>query len=79
MIQFGLIENSLRAGDEMTADGYLEKLLAKFSVNDIINYLMGIGDDKATTPFSREIIAPAVADELKKRAEKFKTLYGSEN
>jgi hypothetical protein len=47
-------------------------LLAEFSVNDIIDYLMGIGDDKAATPFSQEIIAPAVANILKKRSEKFR-------
>jgi Flp pilus assembly protein TadD len=70
-IQFGLIENSLRAGDEMAADGYLEKLLAEFSVNDIIDYLIGMVDDKTTTPFSPEIIAPAVGNILKKKSEKF--------
>ena len=71
-IQFALIENSVRAGDEFAVDSYLEKMLAEFSVNDIIDYLMGIGDDKAATPFSQEIIAPAVANILKKRSEKFR-------
>jgi tetratricopeptide (TPR) repeat protein len=71
-IQFGLIENSLRAGDEMAVDSYLEKLLAEFSVNDIIDYLMGMAHDNTTTPFSPEIIAPAVASILKKRSEKFR-------
>jgi len=78
-VQFGLIENSLRAGDQIAIDRHIEKLLAEFSMNDIINYLKGMIEDNTTTPLSREIIAPAVANGLKQRAEKFKTLYDFRN
>jgi hypothetical protein len=56
----------------MAVDSYLEKLLAEFSVNDIIDYLMEMAYDNTTTPFSPEIIAPAVASILKKRSDQLK-------
>ena len=78
-IQFGLIENSLRARDEMVADDYLEELLAEFNVNDIIDYLVEMAADNTMTPLSPEFIAPAVGDRLKKSSESFKLLYSPEN
>ena len=61
---FYLIENSLKAGDSIKTDPYLDKLLATFSVDAVLGRLNKPFNDLFLQPPSTAAIIPAVAAKL---------------
>ena len=66
-ILMGLIENSLRARDELGFDHYADKLMATFSVGDIRKFLLELDEDKIDVPLTRGILAPALGNKLRQK------------
>ena len=69
-ILMGLIENSLRAGDEHGLDGYANRLMATFSVGDVRNFLQALEEDKIEVPLTPEILAPALGNKIRQKIKK---------
>ena len=69
IILFCLIENRLRAQDSSGIKQYTDKLINLYSIHKIKKHLKGLTKDNFSVPVSRELLAAAVGNELKKRAE----------
>jgi len=69
IILFCLIENRLRAQDPSGVKQYTDKLINLYSIHKIKKHLKGLTKDNFSVPVSRELLAAAVGNELKKKAE----------
>ncbi len=66
---FYLLENSLKAGDPIMLEQYLDKLFASFSVNTIITQLTVRFDELFLISPLRELITPVINNKLSKIAD----------
>lgn len=70
-ICFCLIENSIQSGNRDRLDHYLELLVARFSLDNIISKLSGLSADPLSVPISERFIAPKIAEKV---TEKLKSI-----
>jgi len=67
IILMGLIENSLRAGDQPGFDRYANRLLASFSIGEIRRFLLQVEEGEIEVPLTPEILTPALGSKLRQK------------
>lgn len=63
---FALIENSVRADDEIKAKKYAAQIMSLFSVDTIVNNISVLPDNRRFAPISKKLIEPFILDVIKK-------------
>jgi len=69
LINFCLIENSLKMGDISNAGLLVERLISIFNIREIENNLIKVSNDMTSLPVTRELIATLIAQKLREKAE----------
>jgi tetratricopeptide (TPR) repeat protein len=59
-----LIENSIRSGDNIKSDDYLEKLFSRFPVKAIVHQIDILVHDHTTSPVSIKLVLPVIEKKL---------------
>ncbi|MEJ2284653.1 MAG: hypothetical protein P8X85_13765, partial [Desulfobacterales bacterium] len=67
IILMGLIENSLRAGDQPGFDRYANRLLAGFSIGEVRRFLLQVEEGEIEVPLTPEILTPALGNKLRQK------------
>ncbi len=68
---FGLIENSLRAGDTPRAMDYTDKLISTYNITAIKHQLKNLSNDHFVPPLSPELISQVIASRLAEKPKEF--------
>lgn len=72
------IENSLRAGDKANAEKYAEKLLNHKNPQTIREKLLEAQEPGPMWPISADLVAPVIAEALKKQSTSIENLHASD-
>jgi tetratricopeptide (TPR) repeat protein len=71
---FCLIENSLNAGEVQNSDRYIERLLARFSINKIQKQLKVTSNSIFRAHYSSDLLAPVISKKLEQLSDEVSQL-----
>ena len=71
---FCLIENSLNAGDVQNSEHYVERLLARFSINKIQNQLKVTSNNIFLAHYSPDLLAPVITKKIEQISDEVSQL-----
>ena len=72
----GLIENNITKGDQAGANLYLKRLFSLYSIEMIIDELTNSSEHAFIAPFSREILCPAIGEQIAKESNNLLKING---